>query len=81
MRTILFLLLLIPNIVLSQCAGVQSATLSPLPVNGNYEPGTVVTMCYTMDGWNGTNFGANWVEGFGINLGPGWVSYSPVTPS
>ena len=81
MKNILFLLFLIPNIIIAQCAGVQSATLSPLPTNGTtYEPGTVVTMCYTMDGWNGTNFGANWVEGFGINLGPGWVSYSPVTP-
>ena len=79
MRTILFLLLLIPNIILSQCAGVQSATLSPLPVNGNYEPGTVVTMCYTMNGWNGTNFSSNWIEGFGITLGQGWVSYSPIS--
>ena len=79
MRTILFLLLLIPNIILSQCAGLQSATLSPLPVNGNYEPGTVVTMCYTMNGWNGTNFSSNWIEGFGITLGPGWVSYSPIS--
>ena len=79
MRTILFLLLLIPNIILSQCVGVQSATLSPLPTNGTYEPGTVVTMCYTMNGWNGTNFGSNWIEGFSINLGPGWVSHTPIS--
>jgi gliding motility-associated-like protein len=32
-----------------------------------------------MQGWNGTNFGSNWIEGFGINLGPGWVSCSPVS--
>ncbi len=32
-----------------------------------------------MNGWNGTNFGSNWVEGFGITLGPGWVSYSPIS--
>ena len=47
-------------------------------MNGNYEPGTVVTMCYTMSGWNGTGFGSNWLEGFGLTLGPGWVSYVPV---
>jgi gliding motility-associated-like protein len=78
MKKILFLLFLIPSLVLGQCAGVQSATLNPLPINGNYEPGTVVTMCYTMNGWD-TGFGANWIEGFGINLGPGWVSYTPVS--
>ncbi len=79
MRTILFFLLLIPNIVLSQCVGVQSFTLTPSPTNGTYEPGTVVTMCYTMNGWNGTNFGSNWIEGFGLTLGPGWVSHSPIS--
>ena len=62
---------------LSQCAGIQSFTLTPSPINGNYEPGTVVTMCYTMDGWNGTSFGSNWLEGFSVNLGPGWVSAIP----
>ena len=71
--------MLLPNLLFGQCAGVQSATLNPLPVNGNYEPGTVVTMCYTMTGWNGTNFGSNWIEGFGLTLGPGWVSYNPVS--
>lgn len=64
---------------MGQCAGIQSFTLSPSPVNGNYEPGTVVTMCYTMDGWNGTIFGSNWIEGFGLTLGPGWTSYVPVS--
>jgi gliding motility-associated-like protein len=78
MKKLLFLILLIPNLILAQCAGTQSFTLTPAPVNGNYEPGTVVTMCYTMSGWS-TAFGANWIEGFDINLGPGWVSYAPVT--
>ena len=80
MRNFLFILalvLLCTNFSLSQCSGVQSFTLDPLPVNGNYQPGTVVTMCYTMNGWNGTGFGANWLEGFGLTLGPGWVSCTP----
>ena len=78
MKKLLLLFLLLPSLVLGQCAGVQSATLNPLPVNGNYEPGTIVTMCYTMNGWN-TGFGSNWIEGFDIDLGPGWVSYAPVS--
>ena len=78
MRHLFFLLLFIPNLILAQCAGIPSFTLNPAPVNGNYEPGTVVTMCYTLNGWD-TSFGSNWLEGFSINLGPGWVSYSPVS--
>jgi hypothetical protein len=79
MKTLFLFLSLIPNLILAQCAGIQSFTLNPAPINGNYEPGTVVTMCYTMDGWNGTNFGSNWIEGFGLTLGPGWVSYTPIS--
>lgn len=78
MKKLLFLFLLLPGFVLGQCAGTQSVTLTPAPVNGTYEPGTVVTMCYTMDGWS-TAFGANWIEGFDVDLGPGWVSYTPVS--
>lgn len=79
MKILILFLTLIPVTIFSQCAGNQSFTLSPSPVNGTYQPGTVVTVCYTMDGWNGTNFGSNWIEGFGLTLGPGWVSCTPVT--
>ena len=79
MKKLLFLLLLVPSFVFSQCVGIQSAVLSPVPVGGGYSPGTVVTMTFTMNGWNGTQFGSNWVEGFSLNLGNGWVSYSPVS--
>jgi gliding motility-associated-like protein len=79
MKKLLFLLLLIPSFVFSQCVGIQSAVLNPAPVGGGYLPGTVVTMTFTMNGWNGTQFGSNWVEGFSLNLGNGWVSYSPVS--
>jgi len=79
MKKLLFLLLLIPSFVFPQCVGIQSAVLSPAPVSGGYLPGTVVTMTFTMNGWNGSQFGSNWVEGFSLNLGNGWVSYSPVS--
>ena len=79
MKRLLVTLMLIPSLVFGQCAGNQSFTLNPAPTNGTYEPGTIVTMCYTMDGWD-TGFGSNWIEGFGINLGPGWVSYTPTQP-
>lgn len=79
MKNILFLLLLIPNLILGQCAGNQSFTLTPAPTNNTYQPGTVVTLTYTMQNWNGTNFGSNWLEGFGLTLGTGWVSYTPIS--
>lgn len=80
MRKILLLLLLIPHLLLGQCVGNQSFTLSPTPTNNTYQPGTIVTLTYTMQGWNGTNFGANWLEGFGLTIGSGWTSYTPITP-
>ena len=64
----------------AQCAGQQSFTLNPQPTNNTYSPGTVVTVCYTMAGWNGTGIGSNWLEGFDINLGPGWTNLTPLGP-
>jgi hypothetical protein len=63
--------------LMSQCAGVSSANLLPPAPAGGYLPGTVVTVCYTMQGWNGNNFGTNWLEGFDLNLGPGWTGLTP----
>ena len=51
----------ISNNLFAQCAGQQSFTLNPQPTNNTYSPGTVVTVCYTMTGWNGTGFGSNWL--------------------
>ena len=56
--------------VFSQCTGVQSATVTPTP-NGTCVPGTVYTVCYTMNGYN--QLGANWVDGFEVNLTGPWV--------
>lgn len=61
----------------SQCAGVQSFTLTPPPSGGTYNPGQVVTMCYTMNGYS--QAGTNWIEGFDLTLGPGWASVAPQT--
>jgi len=60
-----------------QCNGVQSFTLTPVPVGGTYLPGQTVTMCFTMNGY--TQAGTNWFEGFDLNLGAGWASVTPLT--
>lgn len=62
------------------CVGNVSFTINPQPTGGGYAPGTVVTYCYTVSNYSQT--GANWFEGFSIQLGPGWLpgSITPVTP-
>lgn len=77
-KCLILLFLFLPLIVHSQCNGTQSFTLSPTPPLTGYTPGTVVTVCYTMNGWNGLSTGSNWLEGFDINLGPGWSNLTPV---
>ena len=61
-----------------QCDGIQTFTLTPPPVNNTYSAGQVVTLCYTME--NYVEVGANFIEGFDINLGTGWASVTPQTP-
>ena len=63
--------------VFSQCGGnVVPISINPQPsVNGTYPPGTVVTVCAEMDGWD--DVGINWFEGFGLNLGNGWINVTP----
>lgn len=62
------------------CVGTMATNPNPLPTNGSYAPGTVVQICATVS--NYTQAGANWMEGFDITMGPGWVanSLTPVTP-
>jgi hypothetical protein len=78
----LFLIFFICTVhnVFSQCVGTQSFTLTPAPPAGGYSPGTVVSVCYTMNGWPGINVGSNWLEGFDINLGTGWTNIQPQSP-
>jgi len=74
-RILLCLLLFLTyELAVSQCVGNQTFTLNPAPSASGYLPGTVVTVCYTMTGWPGLNVGSNWLEGFDINLGPGWTN-------
>ena len=66
----------------SQCLGLQTGAypslggLTPAPtiVNGvpTYLPNTQATVCYTLQSF--IQFGTNWLEGFDIDLGPGWNS-------
>jgi hypothetical protein len=90
-RLILFTLLIIFNYeTYSQCLGLQTGAypamggLTPAPtiVNGvpTYPPGTTVTVCYTLQSFN--QISGNWIEGFDINLGPGWnlASLSQINP-
>ena len=74
---ITFIFILLVTFYKSQCNGTQSFTLTPPPVGGTYLPGQTVTMCYTMNGY--TQAGTNWIEGFDLNLGAGWVSVTPQT--
>jgi gliding motility-associated-like protein len=60
----------------SQCGGDIEFNLSiPPSADGTYPPGTTVTLCCEMDGWN--DVGVNWFEGFGLNLGVGWTIVNP----
>lgn len=76
--TLIFVLLHIDTF--GQCAGAQSFTLNPAPPVGGYQPGTVVNVCYTMNGWPGLNVGMNWLEGFDINIGSGWTNLVNLGP-
>lgn len=76
MRFILFISLFW-SYAFSQCAGTQTFTLTPPPVNNTYNPGQIVTLCYTLNSFTQSNF--NYLEGFDLNLGPGWASVTPQT--
>lgn len=74
---ILIIFFTVKIFMFGQCAGTQSFTLTPAPVNNAYNPGQTVTLCYTLNSFTETN--SNWFEGFDLNLGPGWSSVTPLT--
>ena len=76
-KLILILSILLTSLIgYTQCGGNVTFNLDIPPSAGNtYPPGTVVTLCLEMDGWN--DIGINWFEGFGLNLGSGWVITNP----
>lgn len=67
------------NGLFAQCTGVQTTTISPTP-GSSCTPGTVYTVCYTMNGYN--QLGANWIDGFEVNLTGPWApgSLTGITP-
>lgn len=73
-----FIITVAAKALFAQCTGAQSFTITPTP-GASCTPGTVYTICYTMNGYN--QLGANWVDGFQINLSGPWVGgATPVTP-
>jgi len=65
----------------SQCGGALTFDLSTPPAaDGTYPPNTTIELCVTMTGWNGNAQGSNWMEGFGLTLGAGWVVVNPTLP-
>jgi hypothetical protein len=78
MKVLFFILSIFITIqTFSQCVGTQTYTLTPAPIGNTYNPGQVVTLCYTLQSFTQTN--SNWFEGFDLNLGPGWSSVTPQT--
>src|SRR5690606_27383337 len=47
-----------------------SWSLSPAPQNGQYEPGDVVTVCFTLQ--SNPLSGANWLHGLMLDIPSGW---------
>lgn len=54
----------------TDCTGLQSFTVDPLPVNGFYDAGTTVNFCYSMQNYDQCN--SNWFHTLDLNFGPGW---------
>lgn len=61
----------------TDCTGTQSGTADPMPTNGTYNAGTVVTFCYSMQNYNQCN--SNWFHTLNLTFGPGW-DLSTLTP-
>lgn len=55
----------------ADCVNASTFTASPLPVNGMYNPGQVVTFCYHVSQYSQIN--TNWLHGVQVTLGAGWT--------
>jgi gliding motility-associated-like protein len=55
----------------NDCLTTFSMTSSPAPIFGAYQPGQVVTFCYTISNWTIQN--TNWLHGIQISMGAGWT--------
>ena len=65
------------NVDCNACLLASTMTVDPLPVNGTYQPGTVVTFCFTVDEWNQTN--TNWFQGVVPIMGSSWINLTPIS--
>lgn len=63
----------------NNCLTGATLTASPLPVNGAYQPGQVVTFCYKITGYTHQN--TNWLHGVQVSFGNGWSGISATTPA
>ena len=63
----------------NDCLTSSVLTASPLPVNGAYQPGQVVTFCYKITGYTHQN--TNWLHGVQVSFGSGWSGISNTTPA
>jgi gliding motility-associated-like protein len=60
----------------ADCMGATSLTVSPLPINGAYPPGTTVDFCFHVNSY--THVNTNWLHGVQLSLGSGWNAGSVV---
>ena len=59
------------------CLLSSNMVVSPLPTNGVYQAGTVVTFCFTITEWSQEN--QNWFHGIVPIMGSGWGPITPVS--
>jgi gliding motility-associated-like protein len=79
-KILTFLLLITLSIkLIAQCSGnIEITSFDPNPYpDQTFPPNTSVDVCITMDGW--TNISANWVDGFDLDLGDGWINVTPLS--
>ena len=62
--------LLSSNFGYSQCVGQQSVVVVSPPAQPCYNPGDIISFCYTMNGYN--QAAVNWFHGLEFTFGPGW---------
>ena len=60
----------------AQCVANESISFSPMPTAGVYNPGDIVTICYTVDY---SQASGSWVDGFQVLLGTSWTNVTPLT--
>ena len=58
----------------ADCMTGSSLTVTPLPVNGMYQPGQTVQFCYHVSSYDQVN--TNWLHGVQVTYGAGWNAAS-----